>query len=221
MNGIVAIDGPAGSGKSSVSRAVAQGLGYVYLDTGAMYRAVALKATRDGIDFADHQGLDKLCREIDLHFRTKGGFVRLFMGEEDISAAIRSPEMDMASSAVSAVPEVRKAMTQLQRRMGEQGPLVAEGRDMGTVVFPEAAFKFFLTADAGVRAERRFRERRNRGESITLEDVTKDLEKRDRQDSSRDIAPLKAAGDAVVIDTSSMTQDEVVETILCRVRSRL
>ncbi len=211
---VVTIDGPAGSGKSSVSRSVARRLGFVYLDTGAMYRAVALAADRRGLDVRDGPELGRLCQGLDLVFEPRGEDARLLLEGEDITSAIRTPAMDMLSSAVSAVPEVREALTSLQRRMAESGGVVAEGRDMGTVVFPDARCKFFVTASQEVRAERRYRERMARGEDVCLEDVMKDLEKRDRQDASRAIAPLRPAGDARIVDTTGMTLDQVITHIL-------
>ncbi len=220
MRGMVTVDGPAGSGKSSVSRSVARRLGYVYLDTGAMYRAVALAAKRVGADLGNGPGLDDLCRGLDLSFVSEGNGTRLLMGQEDISRAIRTPEMDLLSSAVSALPEVRRSMTELQRRMGAAGGMVAEGRDMGTVVFPEARHKFFLTASPEVRAERRYRERLDRGEEVSLSRVAEELERRDRQDESRAIAPLRAAEDARVIDTTGLTLEQVISSITRAVRSK-
>jgi CMP/dCMP kinase len=211
---IVTIDGPAGSGKSTVSRILARRLKVLYLDTGAMYRAVALQAKREGVDLKDKEKVSRLCRKLELHFKTLDGTTRLFAGAEDISAAIRSPEMDMLSSAISAVKEVREAMTMLQRRMavqGEQGGVVAEGRDMGTVVFPHADYKFFVHADPCVRAERRYRERLERGESVSRGEVEKELTKRDEQDMTRALAPLIPAKDAIIIDTTHLTVEEVVE----------
>jgi CMP/dCMP kinase len=220
MRGMVTVDGPAGSGKSSVSRSVARRLGYVYLDTGAMYRAVALAAKRVGADLGNGPGLGDLCRGLDLSFVSEGNGTRLLMGQEDISRAIRTPEMDLLSSAVSALPEVRRSMTELQRRMGAAGGMVAEGRDMGTVVFPEARHKFFLTASPEVRAERRYRERLDRGEEVSLSRVAEELERRDRQDESRAIAPLRAAEDARVIDTTGLTLEQVISSITRAVRSK-
>jgi len=211
---IIAIDGPAGSGKSTVSRLLAARLGYLYLDTGAMYRAVALQAKRKNVDLKDAEKTSKLCRDLDLHFKTLDGATRLFLGVEDISAAIRNPEMDMLSSAISAIKEVRQAMTLLQRNMAEQRGVVAEGRDMGTVVFPNAECKFFIDADPEVRAGRRYRERLARGEEVSRQEVEKELRKRDDQDMTRALAPLMPAKDAILLDTTNLTVEEVVETMV-------
>ncbi len=214
MAKIITVDGPAGSGKSTVSRLLARRLRYLYLDTGAMYRAVALEAKRKNVDLKDRVKISRLCRELDLHFKTSDGTTRIFLGSEDISAPIRSAEMDMLSSAVSAIKEVREAMTLLQRRMAEPGGVVAEGRDMGTVVFPDAECKFFVDADPGVRAGRRHRERQERGEAISREEVEKELRKRDDQDTTRALAPLVPAKEAVILDTTNMTVEEVVERMI-------
>jgi len=214
MAKIITIDGPAGSGKSTVSRLLARRLKVLYLDTGAMYRAAALQAKREGVDLQDREKISKLCRDLDLHFKTLDGTTRLFVGAEDISAAIRSPEMDMLSSIISAIKEVREAMTLLQRKMAEKGGVVAEGRDMGTVVFPDADYKFFVNADPGVRAGRRYRERLERGESVSRGEVEKELRKRDDQDMTRALAPLVPAKDAIHIDTTHLTVEEVVEKMV-------
>jgi len=211
---IITVDGPAGSGKSTVSRLLAKRLKYLYLDTGAMYRAVALQAKRESVDLKDREKISRLCRDLDLHFKTVDGKTRIFLGSEDISAAIRSPEMDMLSSAISAIKEVRQAMTLLQRKMAGQGGVVAEGRDMGTVVFPDADCKFFVDADSGVRAGRRYRERLERGEAVSMGEVEKELRKRDDQDTTRALAPLVPAKDAVLMDTTAMTVEEVVEKMI-------
>jgi cytidylate kinase len=211
---IITVDGPAGSGKSTVSRLLAKRLKYLYLDTGAMYRAVALQAKRESVDLKDREKISRLCRDLDLHFKTVDGKTRIFLGSEDISAAIRSPEMDMLSSAISAIKEVRQAMTLLQRKMAGQGGVVAEGRDMGTVVFPDADCKFFVDADSGVRAGRRYRERLERGEAVSMGEVEKELRKRDDQDTTRALAPLVPAKDAVIMDTTNMTEEEVVEKMI-------
>jgi len=211
---IITVDGPAGSGKSTVSRLLARRLKYLYLDTGAMYRAVAFQAKRESLDLKDREKISRLCRDLDLQFKTLDGTTRIFLGSEDISAAIRSPEMDMLSSAISAIKEVREAMTLLQRKMAEKGGVVAEGRDMGTVVFPHADFKFFVDADSRVRAGRRYRERLERGEVVSRGEVEKELRKRDDQDTTRALAPLVPAKDAVIVDTTNMTVEEVVEKMV-------
>ena len=214
MNQIITIDGPAGSGKSTVSRMLAKRIGFSYLDTGAMYRAVALAARRRGVDVHDGEGLGKVCSTLKLCFNREEDPPRLMLGKEDISDLIRSPELDMLASAVSAVQEVREAMADLQRRMAKEGGVVAEGRDMGTVVFPDARWKFFLTAGADTRAARRYRERLQRGEAVTLEDVLEDLIRRDDQDRMRALSPLKPAKDAVIIDSTTLRAEAVVEQIV-------
>jgi len=215
---IIAVDGPAGSGKSTVSRLIAKRLGLLYLDTGAMYRAAALQAQRKGIDFADGQGLFNMCMELDLKFIPDGDNGKILIGNEDITSGIRSPEMDMLASRISAVKEVRESMTVLQQKIGMTSDgLVAEGRDMGTVVFPDAAYKFFITASVPERAKRRYLERINRGESILIEKVEEELKKRDRQDSGRAIAPLRPADDAEIIDTTGIDINQVIEGILKKI----
>jgi len=171
------------------------------------------------VSSTDGPSLGALCRTLEIRFQpvVEGGS-RLFLNGVDITAAIRTPEMDLLSSAVSAVPEVREAMTALQRRLGEEGSVVAEGRDMGTVVFPQAQHKFFLTAGSDVRARRRYQERMDRGESVSLDRVRQELQRRDQQDASRQVAPLRPAADARILDTTDMTIDQVIETILRTVR---
>lgn len=217
---IITIDGPAGSGKSTISKRVAKELNILYLDTGAMYRAVAFQSKRQGIDFKDSKALGDLCARLNLRFQKDGEQYRLFLGLEDISQAIRSPEMDLLSSGVSAVAEVRATMTELQRKIGQQGDLVAEGRDMGTVVFPEAECKFFLTASPEVRARRRFQERRARGEPVDMPTVAAELKIRDEQDSRRALAPLRQALDAKLIDTTELSPDQITALILQTVRAK-
>jgi len=218
MDQIVTIDGPAGSGKSTVSRRLARRIGYSYLDTGGMYRAVALFAKRSDMDLQDGEALGDMCRNLDIRFDRGEDPPRLRLGEEDISDLIRSPEMDMLSSRVSAVREVREAMAALQRRMARAGGMVAEGRDMGTVIFPDARWKFYLTASMEARAERRYRERQERGETVREREVLEDLKRRDDQDRMREFSPLKPADDAVIIDSTLITVDEVVEQMFRRIR---
>jgi cytidylate kinase len=220
MHNIITIDGPAGSGKSTISRLLAKEIRFLYLDTGAMYRAVALIANRKGVSLSNGDKLRDLCKGLTLSFKTDEDPPRLFIDNEDISKAIRRPEMDMLSSEVSLVKEVREAMVSLQRKMAEGVKLVAEGRDMGTVVFPKARYKFFLTASPEIRAQRRYLERAERGESISKSLVEEELRQRDSQDQKRSLAPLKPAKDAIVIDSTASTPQEVVEKILSYLGNR-
>ena len=208
------IDGPAGAGKSTVGKMLARRLNYMYLDTGAMYRAVALRAKREGIDPKDEPGLERLCAQMEISFQETGEGQRLICQEEDVTERIRDPEIGWMASVVSMMRPVREAMGALQRRMGSRGGVVAEGRDMGTVVFPDARFKFFLVADPRERSLRRYREMKARGREMNLEEVESEVRERDAQDSSRELAPLKPAEDAHLIDSSELTPEEVVARML-------
>ncbi len=214
MSNVITVDGPAGSGKSTVSRILARKLDYVYLDTGAMYRAVALAAKRSGVSTEDGSKLKELCSSLDLRYKSDEDPPRLFLNGEDISMIIRSPSMDMLSSRISSVKEVRESMIGLQRSIASEANIVAEGRDMGTVVFPEARHKFFLTASHEVRAERRYRERLGRGESISKDHVSEEMKKRDLQDANRILSPLIPATDAVLIDSTLLSPEEIVAEII-------
>lgn len=221
---IVAIDGPAGAGKSTLARKLAERLGFTLVDTGALYRSVALAAKRAGIDFADQDGVTAVAlglvrqRELVLG-RSPTGQVKVWLRGDDISEAIRSAEMSLGASAVSAIPGVRAALLDLQRQAGENGGVVLEGRDIGTVVFPDAEVKFFLTATPEVRAKRRFDELRQKGHDVTYEDTLADVVLRDRQDSERAVAPLRKADDAIVIDSSGRGIDEVLDEMVRYVES--
>ncbi len=217
---VVAIDGPAGAGKSSAARELARRLGYTLLDTGALYRTVALFARRRGVDWDDATGCAKLASDLQVEFRLEDGENRVFAFGEDVSAAIRSADVSEGSSRVSSHPEVRRALLDLQRRLAREGGVVAEGRDVGTVVFPDAAAKFFLTADPGVRARRRYEELAAAGEDADYHATFADIERRDARDTGRAEAPLTQAADARRIDSTELGPDEVVETMLREVRDR-
>jgi cytidylate kinase len=211
---IVTIDGPAGAGKSTVSKMLARRLNYLYLDTGAMYRAVALRARKEGIDPKDERALEQLCKNLEISFRETAGGQRLICQGEDVTERIRDPEVGWMASVVSLMRPVREAMGALQRQVGSRGGVVAEGRDMGTVVFPGARFKFFLVADPRERSLRRYRELKAKGQEIKLEEVEREVRERDAQDSSRELAPLKPARDAHLIDSTGLTPEEVLARIL-------
>lgn len=213
---IVAIDGPAGAGKSTVSKAVAERLGLSLVDTGAIYRSVALVALRRGIGLEDDAALEKLLGELELEFKVENGRNRILLNGEDVTDAIRTPEISRGASIVSARPVVRAGLLDLQRRLARAAPggAVLEGRDIGTVVFPDADVKFFLTASDEVRAQRRHAELVARGVSITFEEVLEDQRRRDLQDSTREVAPLVAAKDAHRIDASGLSSEEVVERMV-------
>ena len=218
---VVAIDGPAGAGKSTVSRRLAVRLGYRLLDTGAIYRAVALTAQRQGISWDDGAALAGIARALDIDFAFDGADTNtVSLGGEDVSTAIRTPEISQGASRVSALPEVREALLDLQRRLGAQGGVVAEGRDIGTVVFPDAGVKFFLTASPHVRARRRTDELRAAGKVVDEAATLLEILERDERDSSRAAAPLKQADDAVLVDSSGVAADEVVSRMEAEVRRR-
>jgi cytidylate kinase len=206
---IVTIDGPAGSGKSTAARGLAARLGFEFLDTGAMYRAVALALTRAGIAFADERTGIPFLEALRIEMRPG----RIVMNGEDVSIAIRTPEMAAASSQVAAVGHVRRHLVALQREIARGRNMVCEGRDQGTVVFPDALCKFFLTANHEARAERRYLEMTSRGLAVTRAGVLAEQEERDRRDSQRAVDPLRPAANAIVIDTSDMTTAEVLDRL--------
>ena len=217
---IIAIDGPAGSGKSTVAKLVASEMGFAYLDTGAMYRAVAYRALQEGIDLEGGEPLERIAAEEEIEFGRDGeGSVAI--GGLDVTSVIRTAEVDRAVTPVSACPEVRVAMTAQQRRIGATADIVMEGRDIGTVVFPDAELKVFLEATPEVRAQRRAAQNLERGVGETdYEKILADILRRDVADSTRETAPLKPADDAIELDTSDMTIDEVVGTIVGWARDR-
>ncbi|MBC2715007.1 MAG: (d)CMP kinase [Desulfobacteraceae bacterium] len=218
---VITIDGPAGAGKTTVSKALADRLQYKYIDTGALYRGVAFEAKAKGISPDDEHQLEALCNNLELRFvRNKKG-VRLYSGESDISDYIRTPEMSMMASAVSARPVVRKALLGLQRKMGAEKAAVFEGRDMGTVVFPGADVKFFLTADLIIRASRRHKELEEKKLPQNLEAVEKDMARRDNNDSSREVAPLKPADDAILIDSTECSVESVIEQMMKHINEKI
>ncbi len=216
---IITIDGPSGAGKSTISKLLAARLHYTYLDTGAMYRVVGLQVARSGLDLEAERGREKLVKlladlEMTLAPGGEGQETRAFLNDEDVSDVIRRPEMAMVASRVSAEPEVRKKLTEMQRAIGAKGAIVAEGRDMGTVVFPQARYKFFLDASPEERARRRQKQLLDQGCKVDFDEILIQIGKRDRDDSSRSLAPLKPAADAIVIDTSQMSIEEVVSFML-------
>ena len=214
---LITIDGPAGAGKTTVSRMLARRLQYTYIDTGALYRGVALAVRNAGIAPDDDAALERLCARLELQFVRDDGELRLLSDGQDITDEIRSPEITMLASAISARPLVRNYLLQIQKDMGRDKGAVFEGRDMGTVVFPEAEVKFFLDADEKTRAYRRFLELKTQT-SLTLEEVQRDLHRQDIDDSRRAVAPLKSAEDAIIVQSTHQSIEEVVETMLSHIR---
>jgi cytidylate kinase len=216
---VVAIDGPAGAGKSTVSYALAARLGYVRIDTGALYRAVALVADARGVAWDDEPKMAEVARSVAFEFRRVGEATHLFVDGVDRESDLRTPRISQGASKVSALPAVRDALLGVQQAMGAAGGVVMEGRDIGTVVFPDADVKFFLTASDEERASRRLKELLAKGTETTLAEVLSEMTERDRRDSMRATAPLKQANDAILVDSTGMTFDEVVEAMRARVVS--
>ncbi|MEO8844133.1 MAG: (d)CMP kinase [Kofleriaceae bacterium] len=211
---VVTIDGPAGAGKSTVAKTLARQLGYSLLDTGAIYRSVALVARRSGVPWEDAARLAEVARDLAIEFKFVGETNSVLVAGEDVSAAIRAPEISQGASQVSAHGPVRAALLDLQRRLGAGGRVVVEGRDTGTVVFPHADAKFFLSATDEERARRRVEELRLAGKPVDFADTLRELRERDHRDASRDVAPMRAADDAVIIDSSTMSVAEVVDQMV-------
>jgi cytidylate kinase len=215
---IITIDGPAGAGKSTVAKALARRLGYKYLDTGATYRALALKAIREGIRPDDLEGLKRLSSQVLLQLGPDG---RIFLDGEDVSEKIREQEVGMMASLISRIREIREVLWAIQRKVGQEGGIVAEGRDTGSVVFPDADVKFYLDASLEERARRRYRELLSKDKNVTFQEVLEEVKKRDLQDQTREIAPLKIPEDAIFVDSTYLTPEEVVELMLEKIREKL
>jgi len=217
----VAIDGPSGAGKSTIARAVARRTGALYLDTGAMYRAVGLYVLESGANLDDPAAVAAVASGADVRIGYEAGLQKVYLGDRDVSDEIRRPEISAAASKVSAVPEVRRRMVEMQRAIAKGHSVVMDGRDIGTCVLPDATLKVFLVADAAVRASRRFRELRAVGAKDTYQEVLDAILKRDHDDSTREASPLKKADDAVVLDASQLTADEAVRAVLDLIRERV
>ena len=217
----IAIDGPAGSGKSTIAKMLAHDYQILYLDTGAMYRACAVAALRGHIDVSDEAHVCDLMRDISLSVVYRDGVQHTLLGKEDVTSLLRAPEVSMAASTISRHPSVRLKMVEKQREIAGKMSCVLDGRDIGTFVLPDADFKFYLTASPEVRARRRYDELIARGEKVDFEALKREIEARDRQDSTREFAPLKRAEDAVLIDTSDMTVDEVLEAIKRKMQEKI
>ena len=217
----VAIDGPAGAGKSTLARRLAADFGYIYVDTGAMFRTIGLYALRAGKDPKDNEAVNALLPNITLEFAFIEGEQHIYLNGEDVSTAIRTEEVGMAASAVGANPAVRAFLLEMQRQTARENDVVMEGRDIGTVILPDAQVKVFLTADPCVRAERRHAEMQEKGSTIPYTDVLRDLRERDYNDSHREVAPLKAAHDAVLLDCTDLTVEETTRELLEIVRTTI
>lgn len=219
---IIAIDGPAGAGKSTVAKLLAARLGYLYLDTGALYRALAWKAKRANVAPDDAAGVERLLTTTQLEVQHQDGkMMRVSVDGRDVTDDLRAPDTSAMASQISALPEVREWLLPVQRKIGEQGAVVAEGRDVGTRVFPSADLKFFLEATPEVRAQRRHRELAESGRPVSLEDTTRDLASRDTRDRTRALAPLAPASDALTIDTSNLDIEHVLQRMLAAVAAKL
>ena len=218
---IIAIDGPAGSGKSSIGDLLAERLGYVHISTGSMYRAIGWKAHQRGIPLSDIPALMRLIDETTIEFRRKpDGSVAVLLDSRDVSDAITTNEVGMLASAVAAIPEVRAGLLALQRQAGKEGGVILDGRDIGTVVFPDADVKFYLDASAEARAKRRFLQLQEQGRPADLAQLVRDIQKRDADDMNRPVAPLRKAENALLIDSTNMSRDEVVNRMAAHIREK-
>lgn len=220
---IIAIDGPAGSGKSSTAKLVGSKMNFLYIDTGAMYRAMALKAFLSEISYDDRENILKILPDTEIvqDIDINTGETRTFLDNNDVSFNIRTPEISKGVTSVCEIDEVRSKLVELQREMGRKGNVILDGRDIGTVVFPDADLKFFMVADVNVRSKRRLKELEEKGIESTFEEVKQDIERRDMRDSSRSNSPLKPASDSILIDTTKMTIEEQSEFIIGMIKERL
>ena len=217
---IIAIDGPSAAGKSTLAKRLAKELGFTYLDTGAMYRALALKVLREGIDIGNDGMLTELIGSTEIDLVETGGKLRVLLDGEDVSELIRTPEVSQMASKASALKTVRRWMLVLQRALGQRGDVVAEGRDIGTVVFPDAEVKIYLDASAQERARRRVEELRRAGRQVSLDETLREMVERDKRDSERDLAPLCKADDAVAIDSSALDAEALAQTVMQEIRKK-
>ena len=211
---VITVDGPGGSGKGTITTRLADYLGWHFLDSGALYRLAALAVMKRQVPLDDAKALGEVAANLDIRFETRGGDVVSWLDGEDVSDRLRHEETGVMASKVAAIPEVRKALTQRQRRFRQAPGLVADGRDMGTVIFPDAKLKIFLTASAEIRAERRYKQLKEKGESVNLTRLFKEIKARDLRDQSRSVAPLRPAEDAVIIDSTDLSIDEVFDRIV-------
>lgn len=217
---IIAIDGPAGSGKSTAAKNIAQNLGFTYLDTGAMYRAITFLALRNGIA-EDTKAVIEMARQINLKLKFENGVTRVFVNDEEVTEQIRSADVNAKVSDISKISEVRTELVKIQKRLGNEGNIVAEGRDVTTVVFPNADLKIFLTASIDVRTKRRLREFHGMNFDITYDEVKENLERRDRIDSGREVSPLRKADDAIEFDNSALTPEQDFNFLLEKIKEVL
>ena len=216
----IAIDGPAGAGKSTIAKLAAKELGFVYVDTGAMYRTIALGLLRGGVDCEDERQLERALNEISVDISYEDGMQQMLLNGENVTGLIRTEEVSRMASISSAKPQVRRKLLMMQRTMAQQRDVIMDGRDIGTQILPKAQLKIYLTASVDARAERRYLELREKGEPCSLEEIGQDIRERDDRDMHREIAPLKQAEDAVLVDSSEMTIPEVTERIVSLARER-
>lgn len=213
----IAIDGPAGAGKSTIAKKVAAKLGFIYVDTGAMYRAMALFLMRKEIDAKDMEAVSEKCKEADITIRYENGEQLVYLNGENVNGVIRTEAVSQMASLTSPNPDIRKRLMELQKKLAQDADVVMDGRDIGTCVLPNAEVKIFLTASSKVRAERRYKELTAKGEKCDIDVIEKDIIERDQQDMTREISPLQVAEDAMLVDSSYMTIDEVADVILDKV----